>query len=1001
MNLYGSPGGTPEAPIRFVAEPGVVLTHSAIDSGLHNDDLAGINVENTGGWIVIQGFHVVSDGSMVRAGIRVAYSSNTQILDNTVDGAFIGIFTSNSDNLLVQGNTCLNSYGQHGIYMSLNERNCVVRGNTLAGNNWDGLHMNALDGSPNDGALVEDNVIYDNTLSGMDIEGVTNALFRNNLIYRNAKHGITLHSADQADTPPTAGNTFVGNTVARNGRFAVQLQAVDTGNTFHNNVLASSSNIYGSIGTAGFPAGLDSDSNTVVDSFSTDLGVSKLTLPQWNEISGQDTHSFFDLTPPSFDQISATTDLGIKASISWKTDEPADARVEYGTDANYGNSSPLDEHLGTDHAVALTGLTPWTTYHYRVISSDTSDNSATSEDFTFTTGPADDEPPYFWNAQVSNLTLTTATVTWVTDEPADTQIEFGTTDAYGSSVPLDPTLTNDHTVSLQGLAPATLYHYRLRSRDESGNLALSDDFTFSTNSPGSGPFTIFGFAVPLHVNDEDARPTEVGVKFRSDIAGLVSAIRFYKGPLNIGTHVGHLWDASGNLLATVTFTHETAQGWQEAQFSDPVSIEANTVYVASYSAPTGQYAEDDGYFTENAQDDPGPLHALVSGIDGPNGVSADACGKFPTEPFLSANYWVDVVLSLPPALPWPTTLSATTQSTTSVHLAWKDRSSNEDGFVVERSADGTTWQTLVVLPADANQFDDDTCTSATTYLYRVHAYNALEQSDFTGVAAATTRAGGTGLLGDYFTLPDFAGDGISRVDPLIDFNWSTVLPADGMPRQAYSIRWSGTIQPFETGIYTFYTTADDGVRLWVNGELIIDHWTNVTTPGDTNADGVVDNTDFKTLYTNYGRAGGWAEGDFDGDGRVGFQDFQTLERALGTSTAPVTSAGMIFLEARGQYDIRVDYYQATGPASIKLEWLTPSLISQVVPQDQLFPPLPPTPTLKAPGAARPLSKTLFSATPIPAPRRRLPRPELPVADPIPPKAKAPSPKVAHAPNRHY
>ena len=994
MNLYGSVGGTPEAPINFIAEPGVLLTHSAIDSGHHNDDLAGINVENTGGWINIQGFHVVSDGSMARAGIRVAYSSNTQILNNIVDGAFIGIFTSNSDNLLIQGNTCLNSYGQHGIYMSLNEHNCVVRGNTLTGNNWDGLHMNALNDSPNDGALVEDNIIYGNTLSGMDIEGVTNAVFRNNLIYDNSKHGVTLHSADQPDTPATTGNLFANNTIARNGRFAVQMQSADTHNTFRNNILSSSSTVYGSIGTSGIPVGLISDSNTVVDRFSTDLGVSKITLAQWMEMTGQDTNSTLDLMPPAFDQVDATTALGIKATIKWSTDEPADARVEYGADTNYGSFSALDPHLNTDHTIVLTNLTPWTTYHYRVISSDTSDNSAASDDFTFATGPADFEPPYIWNVTVSNQTLTTATISWITDEPASTQIEFGTTDAYGTSTTLDPTLRTDHSISLQGLSPSTQYHYRLKNRDESGNLAVSQDLTFSTNTLGSGPFQIFSpTSVPVRVNDEDVRPTEVGVKFRSDIAGLVSGIRFYKGPLNIGTHIGHLWDASGTLLATVTFNHETLQGWQEAQFSEPVPILPNTTYVASYGAPNGAYAEDDGYFTE-ATNATGPLHALVNGIDGPNGVSGDGLGVFPTMPFLSANYWVDVTLALPPALPWPTSLSATTQSTTSIHLAWRDRSSNEDGFIIERSLDGTNWSTLASVGADVTQFDDDTASPATTYLYRVRAYNAQDLSDPTNVAAATTRAGGTGLLGDYFTLPDFAGNSISRIDPTINFNWNAVPPADGMPQKAYSIRWTGSIQPFETGIYSFFTTADDGVRLWVNGQLIIERWSNVRMPGDINGDGLVDNADYKILYSNYGRPGGWAQGDFDGDGRVGFADFQTLERALGTSTPPSTNFGMIFLQAGVKYDIRLDYYQATGPASIKLEWLTPSQIREVVPQDQLFPPLPPSPAIQSFSQARTIAKSVFSLTPVSKPRRRVPNPVLIIPDSTPPKKNVPSPRFS-------
>ncbi len=61
----------------------------------------------------------------------------------------------------------------------------------------------------------------------------------------------------------------------------------------------------------------------------------------------------------------------------------------------------------------------------------------------------------------------------------------------------------------------------------------------------------------------DNQPIEIGVKLRSDSAGFVTAIRFYKGSLNGGTHLGHLWSAAGTLLVEATFTSETASGWQE------------------------------------------------------------------------------------------------------------------------------------------------------------------------------------------------------------------------------------------------------------------------------------------------------------------------------------------------------------------------------------------------------------------------------------------------------
>jgi hypothetical protein len=90
--------------------------------------------------------------------------------------------------------------------------------------------------------------------------------------------------------------------------------------------------------------------------------------------------------------------------------------------------------------------------------------------------------------------------------------------------------------------------------------------------------------------DSDTAAVELGVKFQSDVAGVITGIRFYKGSTNTGSHVGKLWTTAGQVLATVTFTNETATGWQQADFTQPVAIAANTAYVASYIAPGGHYS---------------------------------------------------------------------------------------------------------------------------------------------------------------------------------------------------------------------------------------------------------------------------------------------------------------------------------------------------------------------------------------------------------------------------
>src|SRR5262249_14958665 len=141
------------------------------------------------------------------------------------------------------------------------------------------------------------------------------------------------------------------------------------------------------------------------------------------------------------------------------------------------------------------------------------------------------------------------------------------------------------------------------------------------------------------VNDPNA--IELGVKFTADVPGRILGIRFYKGPNNTGAHTGTLWTGTGTQLATGAFVNETASGWQQMSFATPVEVAANTVYVASYFTPAGNYAANSGYFLNGY--DNAPLHALPTGPSGGNGVYAYGPSGFPTSTFNANNYWVDVL----------------------------------------------------------------------------------------------------------------------------------------------------------------------------------------------------------------------------------------------------------------------------------------------------------------------------------------------------------------------
>ena len=116
-----------------------------------------------------------------------------------------------------------------------------------------------------------------------------------------------------------------------------------------------------------------------------------------------------------------------------------------------------------------------------------------------------------------------------------------------------------------------------------------------------------------------------------------------KRAANTGPHVASLWSSAGTTLATATFTGETASGWQQVNFTTPVAISANTVYVASYHTTTGHYSINANYFASTGADN-APLHALATGVSGGNGVYRyGASNVFPNQTWNASNYWVDVV----------------------------------------------------------------------------------------------------------------------------------------------------------------------------------------------------------------------------------------------------------------------------------------------------------------------------------------------------------------------
>ncbi len=195
------------------------------------------------------------------------------------------------------------------------------------------------------------------------------------------------------------------------------------------------------------------------------------------------------------------------------------------------------------------------------------------------------------------------------------------------------------TTSNQG--PVTI---RSRAVDDIGNVQRTPAGRSVTVNAGC-PCSIWSpDTVPATITKDDRQPVEVGVRFRVRSPGYISGIRFYKGPLNTGTHVGSLWTNTGQLLAQATFTSETASGWQQVNFSTPVPVNNDVSYVASYHTNTGNYSVNRDYFVTQYSN--GLITGLADGADGGNGLyTYSKTSTFPTSTYRASNAWVDVVYS--------------------------------------------------------------------------------------------------------------------------------------------------------------------------------------------------------------------------------------------------------------------------------------------------------------------------------------------------------------------
>lgn len=252
--------------------------------------------------------------------------------------------------------------------------------------------------------------------------------------------------------------------------------------------------------------------------------------------------------------------------------------------------------------------------------------------------------------------------------------------------------------------PVVVGNVTIRSRavDDSGNLETPSAGVAVTVAEHDCPCDVWSSsAAPSQADSGDSNSVELGVKFRADYNGYITGIRFYKASTNTGTHIGNLWTLSGALLASATFSNETNSGWQQVTFSNPVAITANTVYVASYFAPSGHYSATAEFFATAGLDNP-PVHLLATDANGagPDGVfSYSTHSIFPTSAFNATNYWVDVVYIPAGSMPGaPSALIATPAALSFTAFAGQNSPPSQTITVYNQGTAALNWTATTSSP---------------------------------------------------------------------------------------------------------------------------------------------------------------------------------------------------------------------------------------------------------------------------------------------------------------
>jgi hypothetical protein len=234
----------------------------------------------------------------------------------------------------------------------------------------------------------------------------------------------------------------------------------------------------------------------------------------------------------------------------------------------------------------------------------------------------------------------------------------------------------------------------------------------------------------------------------------------------------------------------------------------------------------------------------------------------------------------------PTVNAGSDQTITLPASASLRGTANDDGLPAPPATLTTTWSRVsgpgTVTFDNANALSTSaTFSVAGAYVLRLTAFDSVLTSTDDVTVTVNSAGAGSGLTGEYFNGINFQTLQLTRVDPVVDFDWGSGSAAPNVNADNFSVRWTGQVRAPVTGDFVFTTVSDGGVRVWVNGQQVINNWAD---HGLTTDNGVP-----------------------------------------------------IALTSGVSYAIVVESRERTGTASIRLQWSYPGQSTITIPQSQLFP----------------------------------------------------------------